>query len=568
MRTTVSPAVEGVDVVVRVQVQGVDVLSGEALGMALLVETQTDEIAVHPEDALELSALIPMQRDGVAEPFALQELLALEDHRQTRRGQYQGRSQGGALLGVVAGRIVVVDLLGDAGRTVGDLVVGLGVDDAGEGVTVGELDGIAHGVHVTSLVGGGDDSSADRVDEMVVPLGVEGGTVVSGGDDLGLTVQVLGDGDGAWELLADLGVDPVGEAPAVGDVHLTGIDTAHVRGHVVAQAVGVKLFQPHHGVVANELADLAAAVVGTGVAPRGRGLPVVVEVDAALVVLAPSVELPQVEVRGAEVVVDDVDDDRQAVLVAGFDEVAQLFRAAVGALDGEDVGRVVTPRVVPGELHERHELDGVDAQVDEVVDLRLDVGQVGGLVVVRILVEEGSDVHLVDDELVQGRGSEVVTLPVVGAGIGDDAIADRARHVAGVRVDAGDHLVTVDEDETVLVAHRGTGGLAVPVAVVLADELELGRANLLGVVIVSPGLGCPVVEGSGDGDCLGVRGPHAERGATVDERDTHALGTAGVVGGNWIVGIRAGFAGRFLRIVGHRSPCRRNNHGQRYPSVV
>ena len=84
VRTTVSPAVEGVDVVVRVQVQGVDVLSGEALGVALLVETQTDEIAVHPEDALELSALIPMQRDGVAEPFALQELLALEDHRQTR----------------------------------------------------------------------------------------------------------------------------------------------------------------------------------------------------------------------------------------------------------------------------------------------------------------------------------------------------------------------------------------------------------------------------------------------------------------------------------------------------
>ena len=78
--------------------------------------------------------------------------------------------------------------------------------------------------------------------------------------------------------------------------------------------------QPVERVVADELADLAAAVVGPGVAPRRRRAPVVVEVDAALAVLGPAVELPEVEVARAEVVVDDVEDHGDAALVGGFDE--------------------------------------------------------------------------------------------------------------------------------------------------------------------------------------------------------------------------------------------------------
>ena len=83
------------------------------------------------------------------------------------------------------------------------------------------------------------------------------------------------------------------------------------------------LFEPHQGVVAEVLAHLLAAVVGTGVAPGRRRALVVVEVDAARAVLAPAVELPQGEVARAEVVVDDVEDDGDAVRVGGLDEALE-----------------------------------------------------------------------------------------------------------------------------------------------------------------------------------------------------------------------------------------------------
>ena len=166
--------------------------------------------------------------------------------------------------------------------------------------------------------------------------------------------------------------------------------------------------------------------------------------------------------------------------------------------------------------------------------------------------------HFVDDELIHRRGSEVVTLPVVGVGVGDDAIADRACHVAGIGVDPGDYLFAGHENEAVLVAHLRPDRLTVPVAVVLADELEFGRADLLSVIFVTRWLSCPVIERSSDGDGLGVWGPYSKRSATIDETDAHAFSAVGVVRGDRTCG----------GVVGHRSPCCRNNHSQRYPSEV
>ena len=118
---------------------------------------------------------------------------------------------------------------------------------------------------------------------------------------------------------------------------------ADVKGHVEAQPVEVVLVQPVHRVVADEPAHLLATVVGAGVAPGCLGAPVVVEVDATLVVLAPPVELPQVQVARTEVVVDHVEDHRDSPLVRLAHERLERLRTAVRRLHREEVRWVVAP---------------------------------------------------------------------------------------------------------------------------------------------------------------------------------------------------------------------------------
>ena len=102
-------------------------------------------------------------------------------------------------------------------------------------------------------------------------------------------------------------------------------------------------------------ASQPAAVVVDGRAPGG---PVVVgEVGA---------ELAQVVALRAEVVVDDVEEDRQAVRVAGVDQPLQPVRPAVAVLGGVGEDAVVAPVAAAGELGDRHQLDRGDAQLAQV----------------------------------------------------------------------------------------------------------------------------------------------------------------------------------------------------------
>jgi hypothetical protein len=93
-----------------------------------------------------------------------------------------------------------------------------------------------------------------------------------------------------------LRVDPAQEAPAVAEIGagivVVAPDVADPSGGVEAKPVAAVLFQPEQGIVAQILADLAASVIRAGVAPGRRAAPVVVEIDAAAAVLAPTVELP------------------------------------------------------------------------------------------------------------------------------------------------------------------------------------------------------------------------------------------------------------------------------------
>ncbi len=71
---------------------------------------------------------------------------------------------------------------------------------------------------------------------------------------------------------------------------------------------------------------------------------------------------------GGVVVVDDVDDHGDAAPVAGPDEVLELVAPAAGVLDREIVRGAVAPVGPALVFGERHQLDGVDAQVRQVVE--------------------------------------------------------------------------------------------------------------------------------------------------------------------------------------------------------
>src|SRR5438552_7958187 len=63
-----------------------------------------------------------------------------------------------------------------------------------------------------------------------------------------------------------------------------------------------------------------------------------------------------------EVVVDDVEDHREPTLVTRTDECAKGLRPAVGVLRGVGEDAVVPPVAGAGELRDRHQLEGGEAE--------------------------------------------------------------------------------------------------------------------------------------------------------------------------------------------------------------
>jgi len=225
--------------------------------------------------------------------------------------------------------------------------------DPGEGVVVVAIaERIADGEQRALRILRGDHRLADGMNEVGIPLrtepGAAGPNVLS---EPRVVLQVFGDRDPATEVLRDLAVEPREQAPAFGQVLVAGsVDGAYVDGAVEAEAVDVVFFEPHENVVAEVLPDLTVSVSRPGVPPRRMRPVVVVEVDAAALVLGPAVELPQIEVARAQVVVHDVEDHRDALLVGALDESLERHRASLGDLNRKDMGRVVPPRPLSREL--------------------------------------------------------------------------------------------------------------------------------------------------------------------------------------------------------------------------
>ena len=75
---------------------------------------------------------------------------------------------------------------------------------------------------------------------------------------------------------------------------------------------------------------------------------------------------PKNIVVASRMIENHVEQHRQTVPVAGIDQMLQRIRATVIALDGVEIRRVVTPRVVRTDFVDRHQQDRRHTQVREV----------------------------------------------------------------------------------------------------------------------------------------------------------------------------------------------------------
>src|SRR5207244_593291 len=97
-------------------------------------------------------------------------------------------------------------------------------------------------------------------------------------------------------------------------------------------------------------------------------------------------------------------DHGDPVSVRRIDEATQPVRPAITFLDGKDVGRVVAPRDVAGELVRGQELDGVDPELLQITQLGDDGVEIAAPIAAFGIEAEAADVQFIDDELVPRWG--------------------------------------------------------------------------------------------------------------------------------------------------------------------
>ena len=231
-----------------------------------------------------------------------------------------------------------------------------------------------------------------------------------------------------------------------------GVDDGVNR--IQPQPVAVIVPQPHQGVVDDERPHLGAvrAVEVDGVAPVGGVT--VGEVGA---------ELRQVVAGRTQMVVHHVDHHPDAAGVAGIDQPLEAIGSAVAVVGGEQVDTVVAPPPISPELGDGQQLDGVDAERDQVI-------QPGHHGVERALGSEGADVQLVQD----GRGE--IDAPPAPVGPDEGAVVDNPRRPVNARGLPGGARIrprwAAVEAVAVVVSGAGVVNVPGPPPVVMARHLE------------------------------------------------------------------------------------------------
>ena len=312
----------------------------------------------------------------------------------------------------------------------------------------GEIGGAAAIVGVEAVVVAGHQAT-DLVVEVVGPgAGVAPSAVRPRPREDRVVAVILGD---QHHVVPGPGADALGELL---EERMGRLVDNGVRG-IEPQPVDVILVDPVEGVVDEEVAHLAlAGAIEVQRRPPRRA--VHRREDRRR-------ERGEVRAIGAKVVVDDVEQHRQAEAVRGVDERAQVVGSSIAARGGEQRRAVVSPVPSPWELRHRHQLDCGDAEPAEV---REPAGHPGK----GPLGRERADVQFIDGECRRRRRRPVLVGPPEGGRVDDLGAAVYAVRLGARRRIRKRPLVVEQEPVAIAGPRPGNGVLEHPVRAGREDE--------------------------------------------------------------------------------------------------
>ena len=183
---------------------------------------------------------------------------------------------------------------------------------------------------------------------------------------------------------------------------------------VKTQPVEVKFLEPVEGVVHDEIAH------------RRRARPVIIDRRAPgrVVPLGEEIGRDRVQVIPfrAEMVVDDIEEYRDAARMAFIDKRLQLFRPAIVRAGREPLDAVISPITAPRTFGDRHQFDRGNAELNEMIEMRDRAGKVTTL-------RKGSEMQLIDHQFVPRPAIPSGIAPFVSRRVDDLA---GAMHAVGL----------------------------------------------------------------------------------------------------------------------------------------
>ena len=258
---------------------------------------------------------------------------------------------------------------------------------------------------------------------------------------------------------------------------------------VEPQAVEVILRHPVSGIVD----DVPPHVVAAGIVVVERRPP------RCLVLLGEiGPEERKVVPLRADVIVDDVENDREPFRVCGVDELLQPRRSTVRVLDRVQRHAVVAPVARSGELRDGHDLDRRYAELAAQAAQEWNRGGEGAC------VGERTNVQLIDREVPHRDTAPALVAPSECRGIDDARWTVDARWLPAAH-GVGNETVVVVEEETVIAPGAR------------AADRSLVHAALAAMKLLLPGI---LSAHQSHANAAGVRRPNAKAhgGAVVHDR--------------------------------------------------